>query len=303
MRTQRFPWPRRNPPRSVIPGSGAFNPLDRFRDRFTLAGSVVLDRCPVCGGADIGLIWQLPQTRLNAVTHLDSPGSAYDNFYLDYLPMLTVPQQIFAFDICADCHSVFRNPKDDDQAGYRNDTSKVADFKANGVAPFAGMAKRCERHFPQDTKTVIDAACGSGQILAILHAKFPALKLIGLELSRPSVEHIRSLGIAAEAVDLDTDDLDEAVPPGSADFIVFYEAFEHVRRPVTVLKKLVRMLRKGGRLHFSAQYYGPESSLQVRVGEPIYLDRHGLDWVLSQLDVDPIDVAADVKFRVTVQRR
>lgn len=280
-----------------------FDPLHRFRDSFALVGTVALDRCPVCDGADIARLWQLPQTRLTAPTKLSSPGQPYDSYYLDYLPTLKVPQQIFAFDICAGCHTVFRNPKDDDQAGYRNDKSKVADFKANGTAPFAGMAKRCERHFPRHTRTVVDAACGSGQILAILHDKYPALNLMGLELSRPAVDHIRSLGIAAEAVDLDTDELDNAVTPGSVDFIVFYEAFEHVRRPVTVLKKLVRMLRPGGRLHFSAQYYGPENSLQVRVGEPIYIDRHGLDWTLSQLDVEPVEIVADVKFRVTVQRR
>ncbi|MGH6980224.1 MAG: class I SAM-dependent methyltransferase [Stellaceae bacterium] len=245
----------------------------------------------------------MPQTRLNAPTHLYSPGSPYHEFYLDYLPMLTVPQQIFSFDICGHCHSVFRNPKDDDQAGYRNDTSKVADFKKNGTTPFAGMARSCERHFPLETRSVVDAACGSGQILAILREKHPALKLMGLELSRPSVAHIRSLGIDAAEVDLDFDDLDQAVAPASADFIVFYEAFEHVRSPLKVLRKLVRMLRPGGRLHFSAQYYGPESQLQIRVGEPIYLDRHGLDWMLSQLEVALVDLVADVKFRVTVEKR
>ena len=91
--------------------------------------------------------------------------------------------------------------------------------------------------------------------------------------------------------------------PGSVDFILLYEAFEHVRQPLTVLKKLTNLLRAGGRLHFSAQYYGPESSLQVRVGEPIYIDRHGLDWVVSQLDVRLHNLTIDTKFRVTLQKR
>jgi len=65
----------------------------------------------------------------------------------------------------------------------------------------------------------------------------------------------------------------------------------------------MRLLRSGGRLHFSAQYFGPESSLPVRVDEPIYIDRHGLDWIVSQLDAIVHDFTVDTKFRVTLQKR
>ncbi len=126
---------------------------------------------------------------------------------------------------------------------------------------------------------------------------------MGLELSKPSVDFIRSMGIEASVVDLDLEELDSVAAPGSVDFILFYEAFEHVRDPLTVLKKLMRLLRSGGRLHFSAQYYGPQSPLQIRVGEPIYIDRHGLDWVVSQLDAEIHDLAINTKFRVTLQKR
>ena len=302
-------WSRKNPPPPVVLAPPvvlppkAFDPLQEFRDNFSVAGTVLLDRCPVCDGAELGRVWQLPQSRFAAPTYLSSPGSPYHNFYLDYLPLLKVPQQIFVFDMCRSCHSIFRNPKDDDHAGYRNDTSKVASFKEQGTEPFKGMASLCEKYFPPGTRTVVDAACGSGQVLALLRAQHPDLKLMGLELSRPSVEFIRSLDIEAAEADLDLEDLDPIVAPGTVDFIVFYEGFEHVRRPVTVLKKLVRMLRQGGRLHFSAQYYGPETSLQIRVGEPIYIDRHGLDWILSQLDVTVVDLKANVKLRVTLQKQ
>jgi hypothetical protein len=47
----------------------------------------------------------------------------------------------------------------------------------------------------------------------------------------------------------------------------------------------------------------PESSLQVRAGEPIYLDRHGLDWVVSTLGARLYDLAVDTKFRVTLEKR
>lgn len=296
-------WSRKSTPPPVRLPEKAFDPIEVFRENFPLAGSVVLDRCPVCESAEIGRLWQLPQTRLGAPTYLNSPGSPFHDFYLDYLPLLKVPQRIFVFDICRRCHAIFRNPKDDDQASYLRDTSKIAAFKTQGTAPFEGVTKRCENAFPRKTRRVVDAACGSGQVLALLRQRHPGLDLLGLELSRPAVDFIRSLQIEAAAVDLDFDDLDAVVPPGSVDFVVFYEAFEHVRKPLTVLKKLLRMLRVGGRLHFSAQYYGPESELQVRVGEPIYIDRHGLQWLISQLDAVLFDLTVNIKFRVTLEKR
>ncbi len=290
--------------RDFVPlGTRPFDPMEVFKDNFPIAGTITLDRCPVCDSVEIGRLWQLPQSRLGAPTHLNSPGSPFHGFYLDYLPLLNIPQEIFVFDICRFCHSIFRNPKDDDQASYVNDASKVASFKSQGTAPFTGIVELCERQFPRNTKFVIDAACGAGQALALIRERHPDFRLMGLELSRPSVDFMRSIGLEAHIADLDRDDLDSIVVPESVDFIVFYEAFEHVRQPVTALKKLVRMLRKGGRLQFSAQYYGPQSSLQIRVGEPIYIDRQGLDWVISQLDVKLHDLAIGTKFRVTLQKQ
>jgi SAM-dependent methyltransferase len=297
-------WSRKRPAQPLVTlAAKEFDPLAAFADNFALAGTIALDCCPVCGSTEIGRLWQLPQTRLGGATYLNSPGSPFHDFYLDYLPLLKVPQQIFVFDMCRDCHSVFRNPKDDDQTSYRNDASKVADFKAHGTASFKGVTELCIKKFPRGTRVVVDAGCGAGQVLALLRERHPDLKLFGLDLSQPSVDYIRTLGIDAAAADLDLDDLDPLVLPGSVDFIVFYEAFEHVRQPLTVLKKLIRMLRSGGRLHFTAQYYGPASDLQIRVGEPIYIDRHGLDWIISQLDAKLVDLIVNIKFRVTVQKR
>jgi SAM-dependent methyltransferase len=280
-----------------------FDPFKMFKSYFKLAGTVRLDACPVCESGHITQIWQLPQSRLDGKTFLSAPGSAHNNTYLDYLPLLKVPQEIFGFDICADCHSIFRNPKDDDQEIYKRDTSKVRSYKEHGLDPFRGTADTYISKFPANTHVVVDAACGSGQILAILRERNPELRLFGLELSAPSIEWMKSLGIDGAVTDLDLDDLDTHVAPGTVDFIVFNEAFEHVRSPLQVLKKMFRMLRPGGRIHFTAQYFGPENGLQIRVGEPIYIDRHGLDWVIAQVDAKLIDLKADIKYRVTLEKK
>jgi hypothetical protein len=66
---------------------------------------------------------------------------------------------------------------------------------------------------------------------------------------------------------------------------------------------MVRMLRPGGRIHVTAQYFGPENGLQIRVGEPIYIDRYGLDWVVDQLDAKLVELKADIKYRVTLEKK
>jgi len=281
---------------------GLFDPFREFAGSFKVGGSLTVSACPVCDDPSISPLWLLPQSRLSTRTHLNAPGAPYHNTYLDYLPLLQTPQQIFKFDVCRACHTIFRNPKDEDWKVYRGDTSKVAAFKEKGVAPFADTARSYAAQFPPNTRVVVDAACGSGQILAIFRESDPDLQLFGLELSEPSINWMKSIGLSGAVVDLDQDDLDSHVKPGSVDFIVFNEAFEHVRAPLLVLKKLFRMLRPGGRIHFTAQYYGPQNSLQVRVGEPIYIDRHGLDWVIEQLGAALIDLKADIKYRVTLEK-
>jgi SAM-dependent methyltransferase len=282
--------------------NGPFDPFKTFGNYFKLHGSITSTSCPVCESSEIASLWRLPQSLLEGETFLHAPGRSHHNTYLDFLPLLRVPQEIFGFDLCAICHSIFLNPKSDDQARYKRDVSKVASFKKEGVKPFFSGASTCEGHFPSNCRFVVDAACGAGQVLAILRERHPDLRLFGMELSEPSVEWINTLGIPAAAVDLDFDDFDKFVGPGEVDFIVFIEAFEHVRRPMRVLRKLYRMLRPGGRMHFTAQYFGPENNLQIRVGEPIYIDRHGLDWVVAQLGARVIEIQADIKFRVTLEK-
>ena len=286
-----------------MPPQGPFDPLRDMTKFFRVRGEVTLAACPICGSVKIGRLWQLPQTRLTHEAHLASPGAANDGLYINYLPMLNVPQDIYCYDACGDCEALFRNPKDDDQAIYARDESKVASFRASGVKEFEGSAVFYRKRFPPGTKRVVDAACGAGQVLAILKRDMPLLELAGLELSRPAVDFMnRELGIRAHAVDLDMDDLSAHIPDGWADFIIFQEAFEHVRAPVLVTQKLMRMLRKGGRLHFTAQRYGADNELQIRVEEPIFINETTLDYVVRATGAKLAEVGKDIKLRVMFEK-
>lgn len=280
----------------------SFDPFTAFGDKFTIAGDVFLNACPVCESRTFAPLWKLPQNKLSKVAYLDAPDTTMNRLYLAYLPLLTVPQKIYCFDICADCESIFLNPKSDDQAVYERDTSKVQSFRTEGVEGFRGTVDSVRKWIPEDAEVIVDAACGAGQALAVLREERPGLRYIGLELSRPSVEFMRDeLGFEAHAVDLDRDDLDSAVAPESVDFVLLEEAFEHVRSPMVVMAKMARMLKPGGRMHFTAQRYG-DNELPIRVGEPIYINDETLDWVIASLGLETREIVKDIKFRVIVEK-
>jgi SAM-dependent methyltransferase len=251
--------------------------MAKYSKQFLLFGGRWLQACPVCKSEDIGLLWQLPQTNLPETAYLFYGDPARrermrGGAYLKALPTLRTPQTIYRYDICGECGSAFRNPTSDDQAIYRRDQSKVKSFRERGIDAFRNRTAEIAKLLPRQASVLVDAACGAGQSLAVLRETHPHLRLVGLEISEPAVAFMKSMGLESYLADLDLDDLDAMVAPGTADFIIFSESFEHVRGPIDVLKKLVRMLRPGGRLYYSAQFYGPETQLQLRVAEPIYIN-------------------------------
>lgn len=72
-----------------------FDPFAAFADKFTIAGDVFLDACPVCESRNFAPLWRLPQNKLSKVAYLDAPETTMNRLYLAYLPLLTVPQQVF----------------------------------------------------------------------------------------------------------------------------------------------------------------------------------------------------------------
>ena len=280
-----------------------FDICRRHPDKFRIAGNVQLDQCPVCASTDHPTIWQLPQQHLERETYLSSPGSPYHNTYISDLPMLTTPQAIFIFDMCQNCEAIFLNPKYDDQAAYEKDESKVRAYRQHGLDSWRAAADDYWRHAPEGTRTVVDAACGAGQMLAVYREGRPELKLVGLEISRPSVAWMREeLGLDGHLADLDRDDLDPIVPPGSVDYVIMNESYEHVRTPTVTIAKLVRMLRPGGRIRFSAQSYGPEYELQIRVSEPIYISERTLEYTAAATGTKLIDPAKSAKMHITLEK-
>jgi 2-polyprenyl-3-methyl-5-hydroxy-6-metoxy-1,4-benzoquinol methylase len=108
--------------------------------------------------------------------------------------------------------------------------------------------------------TVIDVGCGRGLLLDELRRR--GWTVIGTELSDEAAEYARDfLGIPMKIGEFHRLDL----APGSADVVVMWQTFEHMREPNAVLERVHRVLRQGGvaivsvpnRESWQARFTGP----------------------------------------------
>jgi 2-polyprenyl-3-methyl-5-hydroxy-6-metoxy-1,4-benzoquinol methylase len=89
--------------------------------------------------------------------------------------------------------------------------------------------------------TVIDIGCGRGVLLDALRRR--GWTVLGTELSDEAAEYARDvLGIPMKIGEFHQLDL----PPASADMIIMWQTFEHMREPNAVLKRVHEVLRPGG---------------------------------------------------------
>ncbi len=98
---------------------------------------------------------------------------------------------------------------------------------------------------------VLDVACGTG-VVAVTAARQSA-KVSGLDLSPVLLERAHhNAGLAAVAIDFIEGDA-EALPYPDGSFDVVLSQYGHIfaPRPAVVVKEMLRVLKKGGRLAFS----------------------------------------------------
>lgn len=235
---------------------------------FKMFGDQQLFACPVCHSAHVEPLWRMPAATL------PEPIQVFSG-YFDQIPTLQVPATLYGFDFCNDCESIFLNPVPSQQKeSYRTTDHYIR--KMRTAAEWKGYEDaydRFARWIPAKATVMVDAACGIGQYLQVARRRKTHRwqRLVGLELAEKYVAHMQSEGLEAHVFDIDNDDLLAIVAPDSVDFISFCEAFEHVERPLDALRKLLAVLRPGGRLFFTAQRYGEDVQAAVRPGEPIYI--------------------------------
>ena len=114
--------------------------------------------------------------------------------------------------------------------------------------------------------TVIDIGCGRGLLLDELRRR--GWTVLGTELSDEAAQYAREvLGLPMKVGEFHTLDL----PPASADLVIMWQTFEHMREPHAVLRRVYEVLRPGGTAIVSVPN---RESWQARVTGPSW---HHLD--------------------------
>ena len=267
---------------------------------FSVYGEQRLAACPVCDGSDTGGLWRIPMSPLS------DPISVYGGS-MAHLPTRQVPVSVFCYDFCRKCHTIFLNPVPSlAKERYRRDKYYIGKMaKPEEWRGYEELYDLFAPSIPDDAKVMLDAASGAGQYLRIAQQRSPKRwqRLIGLDLSRAYAEDMRSHGIEGHEFDLDSDNLHLIAKPDSIDFITFCEAFEQMEHPLQVLKKLLSVLRPGGRLFFTAQRYGKDATGPVRPSEHIYVGRMLIDQLPDRLECRILEVkTSNMRYYVVLEK-
>ena len=258
-------------------------------------GDVVRKECPVCLSTDIENVWKIPMTTINKDEKLVISGARFHR-----VPFLN-SETIYCFDMCNACFSIFLNPYlsgywDDREVNYHVE-------KAKERREWAGYQARVKAIIPhiQSFGTVVDLACGGGQMLTILREDYRRKqwkRMVGIEINKTSVSYIKSIGFEGYVADVCKE---TPIKAGEADCVIFSEAMEHVQYPYLVIQEISRVLKVGGICYLTSQAL--EANLPVRPEEPIYMRREGVDVLLGTFDLRILEAKLDAgRWKVIAQK-
>lgn len=113
----------------------------------------------------------------------------------------------------------------------------------------------CRKDYPdilaelekEDFTDVLDAGCGTGAVISLLHEKYPKKHYTGIDLSENMIEVARRKAIPdVEFVQGDCEELPFA--DNSFDAVLCSMSFHHYPNPERFFASVFRVLRPGGRL-------------------------------------------------------
>ncbi|MGY6704693.1 class I SAM-dependent methyltransferase [Roseinatronobacter sp.] len=124
---------------------------------------------------------------------------------------------------------------------------------------------------------VLDAACGLGYGSYLLHAVGRARKVVGIDLSRESIEYAKRQFVSDnQEVRFEVVDLGDRLPyeDNSFDVVASFETLEHLHDPEFFLDEVNRILRPGGRVIVSV----PNDWTDETGNDPNPYHFHVYDW-------------------------
>lgn len=133
---------------------------------------------------------------------------------------------------------------------------RTLDFQARAIWP---QEEPLLRRLPlAPDARILDAGCGTGELLARAADLFPQAHLLGVELEEVNVAFAqRRLAPLAPRVQVQQGDIFHLdLPPDTFDLTLCRHVLQAVPRPADALDALIRVTRPGGYLHLLVEDYG-----------------------------------------------
>jgi SAM-dependent methyltransferase len=155
--------------------------------------------------------------------------------------------------------------------GDSADAYDAAFWATQDVGDWDGLAGVILQHCP--VTSIIDVGCWDGRLLAALRRRNPALRLAGVDGSRPAVGRALQRGLAVKHVDLAAASNDPASEPGGDPYelAVCLETAEHL--PPWRAGALVDFLARGHAVLFSAAHPNQLGTLHMNEQPFSYWER------------------------------
>src|SRR5271169_305897 len=153
---------------------------------------------------------------------------------------------------CEDCNFIFLNPQPTDEAldqiyragyfledGSEEDVKSLAEMKTSTAKAYL---EQLIGYSGQTTGRLLEVGCGNGDFIFL--AKEKGFEVTGVEISEHATR-IANCKLEEECVVCGTLE-DVELPLGHFDVCVLFDAIEHVRNPLSLLRKIYSLLVPGG---------------------------------------------------------
>jgi ubiquinone/menaquinone biosynthesis C-methylase UbiE len=129
--------------------------------------------------------------------------------------------------------------------------------------PYQRLVQRAVACVPSDARTLLDAGCGTGNLLQAIQRRHPALALHGLDFSEAMLHRV---GNKVRGAVLTTGNLNEVLPYPTASFdvVTCINVLYAVAQPEYTVAELRRELKPGGTLIISSPSAQPRMSSFIR---------------------------------------
>lgn len=197
-----------------------------------------LDNCPVCGQADIKFDF-----------------SKYDEYF----------KQEFNIFRCLSCGLYFVNPRIDkiylyqlynssyfhgenwdDKTDYHSNYSNENRLKELEDL-YCSHYRQMRQFVGKDSLSILDVGCGLGFLTYFVRKKFPAAKIMSVDISPEAINHLKERGENAICGDILTMDFKNE----KFDVIYMREVLEHLYEPAKYLNRVGELLKKRGLFFFT----------------------------------------------------